>query len=366
MVPAAVGVVAIPVITQGSQRWGRGMAGDPLDLPGVTLVVIAAASLLLRRRRPIITLAVVTASVMTYLSLGYPYGPVLVTFVLAVYSVARHRPFRPAALATGIAILVLLSHVYLRDGAEPSLAGVPVAVAWAVVPFAIGFAIRQRGHATARDREAQLQRRVDAERLRLSRDVHDVVGHGLAAINLQASVALRSADRDDPRARERTRDALAAIESASAASLDELRSVLAGLPGEAAPHQPAPGLSGLPALVERMSAPGSPVTLRIEGATAPLTGAPDLAAYRVAQEALTNAVRHGTGGPITVVITHAPDAVTLAVENLAPSDPPRGASPGMGLPGMRDRLAAVGGSLTTSDGGGRFRLRAHIPREESR
>jgi len=362
VVPAAVAVVVLPLWSRGIHRFGP-PTGRAIDPVGLALVMLAGAMLLLRRRRPLLTLAVVTAAVTTYLALGYAYGPVLATFLLAVYSVARHLPFRTAAPAAALAVLVMLGHLLVREPVLAAPTAVTIGSAWAVVPFAVGVAVRQRRNAADSQREVQVQVRLDSERLRLSRDVHDVVGHGLAAIHLQASVALRAADRDDPRAPQRMAEALSSIERASADSLAELRDVLQTIPADGgSPRDTTPGLAALPALIGRMSAPGAPVRLRVDGDPAPLAAAPGLALYRVAQEALANAVRHGEGGPVDVVVDHSAEVVRLTVTNTAA--PGQGDRIGMGLPSMRDRLGAVGGTLITNHDRRRFELVATVPREE--
>ncbi len=359
--PPAVAVIGLLAWSRAVHRFSD---APPLGAAGVGLMLLAAVALVLRRRQPLVALGLVAAAVTAYLALGNPYGPILLTLGLAIYSVARHRPLRTAAVAASVSVGVLLTHLLIRPLTVSAETASSVTVAWVVVPFAIGVAVRQRVEAAEHAQQARLAARVDAERLRLSQDVHDVVGHGLAAIHLQASVALRAAHRDGaslPRARE----ALSAIEQASAASLSELRTVLHRTADGGAPLAPGPGLDGLPALVDRMSAPGAPVRLRHEGDPAPLPPVADRAAYRVAQEALTNAVRHGRPGSTALTLRHRAGDVEIEVVNdVGDGVPPRGTDgPGMGLPGMRDRVDAVGGTLEITDGGTRFRLLARIPRE---
>ncbi|SEE80895.1 sensor histidine kinase [Ruania alba] len=364
IVPAALGVGAIGPLTLMAQRYSPG--SRDLDAGGIALIIVAAAVLLLRRRRPVLTLAVTSVAVAGYLAVGYHIGPILAAFFLGIYSVGRHCRLRIAAIAAAGGLLVLASSALVRDSVTPSLSGLGFLGAWTALWLAIGVAVRQRGRAVQRDRAAEVQALVDTERLRLSRDVHDVVGHGLAAINLQASVALRAAGRDDERGRARVQEALSAIETTSSAALDELRSVLAGMPTTPGTSlAPSPGLDGLADLVERISTPTRPVRLHVEKAPAALPGAADLAAYRVAQEALTNAVRHGTG-EVDVTLAQTEGAVRLTVSNAVGPDSDDGTErTGMGLPGMQDRLAAVDGTLTTSVADGRFWLVATIPTPEA-
>jgi signal transduction histidine kinase len=378
VVPAVLASVVLPFAAHMAQSiqgrwtdgpgWGDG-TGRLLDLGGFALIVVAGAALLWRRRSPVVALAVVSVAISGYLWSGYPYGPPLLAVLVAVYSIAAHRPIRVASVAAALAGLVLVSHL-LAPGAAELDGGSGIAAAWFVVAFTIGIAVRTLRESRTRAREEVLRQHLDSERLSLSRDVHDVVGHGLAAINMQAKVALRSVDRDDEHGRRRVRDSLEAISASSAAALDELRAVLAQIPtdgGDDAPLRPALGLADLPALAARLERTGLRVLLREEGEPGPLPPAADLAAYRVAQEALTNALRHGDGSSaVDVVVDHGPDALTLEVSN-GVEQPGAVAHPGggMGIPGMRDRVAAAGGTLEIDPGPPRFVVRAGFPTKET-
>lgn len=378
MVPAVLAAVLLPLAARMVQRFGGRWSGGEgwhiggdrlLDVWGVGLVVIAGAALLWRRRSPLLALAVVTGAITAYLWLDYPYGPPMLTILVAVYSVAAHRPLRTAAVAAALAGLVLLSHLL-----APGSAGVEgtsgIAVAWYVVAFSVGIAVRTLRDSRARAREEVLRQHLDSERLSLSRDVHDVVGHGLAAINMQARVALRSVDRDDEHGRRRIRESLEAISTSSAAALEELRVVLARIPADGAPQAPRspnPGLADVPVLADRLERTGLRILVREVGDPTGLPPVQDLAAYRVAQEALTNALRHGDGTTaVEVVITYGADAVDLEVRNgVEHRASQTTAGGGMGIPGMRDRVAAAGGTLQIDPGPPRFVVRATFPTEET-
>lgn len=363
--PAAVATLLIPAATRAAQ-WGIG-ADRALDWIGVGLLVVAGVALLWRRRSPLVTLAVTTAATTAFLWLGYAPGPPLFAFVVAICSAAVHLPLRtslPAAVVAGVAVL---SHV-LDGGAQARGPGAAIGAAWVVVGFTIGVAVRTWRDSRDRERDEVLRRHLDAERLHLSRDVHDVVGHGLAAINMQARVALRSVDRDDARARERIRESLEAISASSAAALDELRGVLARIPADGeAPRRPNPGLADVHDLAARLERTGLRVLVSEEGHPRSLPAAQDLAGYRVAQEALTNALRHGDGSiAVDVVIRYGTDAVTLTVSNGVGRGIHEAADGGgMGIPGMRDRVAAAGGTLEIEPGPPRFIVRATFPTEET-
>jgi signal transduction histidine kinase len=300
------------------------------------------------------TLAVVTVATSAYLVAGYPYGPVLVAFLIAVYTVAVRLPVRPAGVAVGAALVVLLVHTLWSRGPTPGWFGVLPASAWVVVPFAVGVAVRANREAVARDRAAQARRQADEERLRIAQEVHDVVGHGLAAISMQAEIALHLL----PKRPEQAEVALTAISRTSREALDELRITL-GAVRRGADREPMPGLARLEALRGRLADAGLTVTLRVTGEPRELPAAVDLAAYRVMQEALTNVLRHAGVAGAEATVDYAAEAVTVEVLD-------RGGGgvggTGHGLAGMRERVTALGGTLRTGarpDGG--WRVTARLP-----
>jgi signal transduction histidine kinase len=336
-----------------NQGLGTGAATYPL-------VVVAALAVAVRRRWPLATLAVVAAAATVYLVLGYPYGPILLSLFVAVYTVAAYRPVRIAATAGGVALLALLTHVFV--GAHPpGLVGLMPAAAWVVVPFAVGLTVRLGRENAARSRADEARRLADAERLRVAREVHDVVGHGLAAIHLQAEVALHLLARKP----EQAEAALTAISRTSKEALDELRVTLTVVRRDEAADEraPVPGLAQLPQLRERLAGAGVPVAVEVDGAARVLPVAVDLAAYRVAQEALTNVLRHAAPATATVRIRYAPAEVAVEVTDTGRGAAAGPARPGgFGLAGMRERVTALGGTFTAGpDPAGGFRVHATLP-----
>jgi signal transduction histidine kinase len=325
----------------------------PVDLLAAALVAATAALTVLRLRWPEATLLAVSAVTATYLSIGYPYGPVLFAVAVCVYSVARHRDLARAAAWSAAALAVLLVHLLTNQAALPGLVALIPASGWVIVPLTIGAARRQVVEAQARTRAEAERRIVDAERLRLSQEVHDVVGHGLAAIQIQADIALHLGDRKPEQARE----ALTAISVASAEALTELRAALSATPGA-----PMPGLDRVPDLCDRVRSAGVAVDLTVEGVPGPLPAGADLAAYRVLQEALTNVVKHSAHPRAGVTIGHRPRCVELRVTNQALDS---GHVDGFGITGMRRRVEQLGGTLTAGHGAGTFAVHAVIPRRET-
>jgi signal transduction histidine kinase len=355
-------------------------AARPLDAAAWALLLVASGALLARRRHPLAVLALTAAATVAWLAAAYPYGPAFLPLSLAVYTLATVTAgTRLPALAGGVAgLLVLLVALGVADGGAWRREELPgVLLAWLAllgVPLWVGVVARSR-----RERAAeQARRRADDERLRVARELHDVVSHSIAMINFRAGVALHVLDRRPEQARE----ALTAIRQASAGALQELRATLGVL------RQPAggersqaslPGLAQLEELVAGVAGPGPPVAVVVDGEPAELPPAVDLAAYRVVQESLTNVVRHAGAARATVRVAFGPADLVVEVTDdgaAPPADPsatrftgaPPWGSPdpsgggGHGIAGMRERVAALGGELQAGPGPrGGFRVRARLP-----
>jgi signal transduction histidine kinase len=225
---------------------------------------------------------------------------------------------------------------------------------------------RERRLEERRTRELQERTRADEERLRIARELHDVLAHSISLINVQSGVALHLLD-DRP---EQARTALSAINEASADALREVRSVLGVLrgDGEAPPRSPTAGLDSLDELVARAGAAGVTVAVHVEGERRSLPTSVDLAAFRIVQESVTNSLRHAGASEVTVHLGYAPDALTVQVDDdgSAPSAEPGSDGGGSGIPGMRGRATALGGELEAGPGpGGGFRVRARLPLEDA-
>jgi signal transduction histidine kinase len=363
----AIALVLVTIGVTGTRRIdAEPGASVRMDWLGYALIVIAAAVLVVRRRWPLPVLAVATAAATTYLLIGYPYGPILASFLVAVYTVARHKPTRVSVPAAGIALLVLLSHVLRHEDALPGFRSLIPAGAWVIVPLTVGIAVRATRTAAELARADAIRQHVGDERLRVAQEVHDVVGHGLAAIKMQADVALHLLTRQP----EQAERALTAISDTSADALDELRSTLAvvrtaGAPADAVGNDR--GLDRLDELCGRMRSAGIDVRLETTGPPRPLSRAAGLAGYRVVQESLTNVLRHGSAKVASVRVAYETDAVTLMISN--PAAGARAPQPaaertdghGLGIPGMQRRVKAVGGRFSAGPAGDRFEVRATIP-----
>jgi signal transduction histidine kinase len=317
------------------------------------LAVAAAVVLVVRREWPLPTLAASTAVTSAYLIMGNPYGPILISFAITVYTVANRLPTRQSAVAAALAAPILLLHD-VNDWT-----GIVPGSAWIVVPYAVGLILRVTREANARSRAEQVREYAYEERLRIAQEVHDVVGHGLAAINMRAEIALHLL----PKRPEQAGEALSAISRTSKEALDELRATLATVrrSDPSGVRAPTPGLARLGDLVERMSGTGVPVTVEVTGEPRDLPAAVDLAAYRLVQESLTNVLRHAGPASATVRVAHEPAGLTVTV-----TDTGRGGNPpsagGHGLTGMRERVTALGGTFEAGPGpAGGFRVRGSFP-----
>jgi signal transduction histidine kinase len=366
-------MLGMPAIVAAAQIMGSFGAsqGQPerrdLDWLAMVLLLAGPVALTMIRRFPVPVFGWTVAVTLTYLLLEYPYGPVILSVVVGVFGVvlAGHRL---AALA-GTAILYVghFGGRFLLPGLDqPSPAGLLGVAAWLLVPLAVAELTRIRRERLAESRRARREqelRQAGEERLRIAQELHDVVAHHISLINVQAGVALHLMDQRP----EQTRTALAAIKDASREALVELRSIVGILrqQDESAPRQPIPGLDRLDELVARTSQTGLDVHAVVHGERRPLPTGVDRAAYRIVQESLTNVVRHARASRATVRLRYDEDAVTLQVDDDGPATGPGGGlvvAEGNGITGMRERAAALGGTLTAGPrSGGGFRVAARLP-----
>ncbi|GGT96710.1 two-component sensor histidine kinase [Streptomyces coeruleorubidus] len=362
-------VVVTAFVLVGSQFAARGQEGEraALDPFARVLLLLAGALLLWRKRYPVAVVFGTAGAVMLYLGAGYPYGPVLLTVALACFSaiVAGHRWAAWAAMGTlwaGHALVAHWLYQWLPPSGDSAAAwGEEIVVAtWVVAIAAVSELFRIRREQWVRERAERAEaarRRADAERLRIAQELHDVLAHSISVINVQAGVGLALLDSDP----EQARTALTTIKAQSKEALGEVRQVLDTLraPGDA-PRTPAPGLDRLPELVEQAASAG--LTVDVEGEPPRLAPGTDLAAFRIVQEALTNVVRHSGSRHARVRLAHDADVLRLRVDDDGPATGADAGGSGNGLAGMRERAAALGGTIEAGprpDGG--FRVLAVLP-----
>ncbi|WP_189964695.1 sensor histidine kinase [Streptomyces avidinii] len=344
------------------------------------LMLLGAAALVFRRRQPRVVLAVTCGLSLLELTTGEPRAPVAMCTVIALYTVAA-RTDRPTTWRIGLLTMAGLTGVGMLAGPLPWYAQENIGIfAWTGMAAAAGDAvrsrrafvgaIRERAERAERTRDEEARRRVAEERLRIARDLHDVVAHHIALVNVQAGVAAHVMDKRPDQAKE----ALAHVRDASRSALNELRATVGLLRQSGdpeAPTEPAPGLGVLNELVDTFRHAGLPVEVivQLDGAAGPLPAAVDLAAYRVIQEALTNVRKHagpGAKAEVSVVgvgpsveVTVLDDGGLSADPAAEPADAPGG---GHGLLGMRERTGALGGTCFAGPRyGGGYRVHAILP-----
>ncbi|MFE1342873.1 sensor histidine kinase [Streptomyces sp. NPDC058733] len=353
----------------GSHFAAHQQHGDrvPLDTFARVLLVVAGGLLLWRKRHPAAVAFGTAAATLVYLGAGYPYSPVFLTVAVACFSaiLSGHRWAAWASVGLLWAGHVLIAH-WLYRGLPPSGDtaapwGQELAVAaWVVAVAAVAELARARREQWVRERAERARaarRRADEERLRIARELHDVLAHSISVINVQAGVGLALLDTDP----EQARQALTTIKAQSKEALGEVRQVLDTLraPGDA-PRAPAPGLDRLPELVEQAARTG--LTVDVDGTAPPLAPGTDLAAFRIVQEALTNVVRHSQSRHARVRLGHDGRALRLRIDDDGPASGADAGGSGNGLAGMRERAAALGGTIEAGprpDGG--WRVLAELP-----
>jgi signal transduction histidine kinase len=338
-------------------------APHAVDLLAVVLLALGPLLLLVRRRYPREVLAAVFAVTLVYVALGYPQGPNYASLAVALVTavIAGHRTEAAVALVAGWALFLWLPGALGRAGAPGVLASLALA-AWLLVLFAVSEAFRskrQRVIEARRAREQASRLRADEERLRIARELHDVLAHSISVINVQSGVALHLIDEQPDQAR----TALAAINEASADALREVRSVLGILrgTGESPPRAPAPSLDRLDELVTQAKAAGVGLSIEVDGERRPLPASVELAAFRIVQESLTNIVRHAGAVAARVRLDYGSRELTVEIDDDGPGVR-AGHEAGNGIAGMRERAAALGGEFDAgprSTGG--FRVRARLP-----
>jgi signal transduction histidine kinase len=342
-----------------------------LDVWGGVLAALAALPLAARRIAALPVFALVTAGTATLYGLQYGLGPP-VGFAIALYSAAENRDEARPRTWTAIlvaSLFVLLGPHLIRDGFAPELAF--GAVVWVAAWFA-GDRTRLRRErleeveqrAQRAERDAERERRLAAaeERTRIARDLHDSAGHAINVILVQAGAA-RLLQEHDP---VRSRVALETIEVVARDTIGEIDQLVRALreDGSSDGVEPPPGLAALDTLAERYRASGLTVTVLVEGSRRPLAPATDQAAYRIVQEALTNAALHGSGSA-EVELDFAPTMLEITVTNPTGSAAIARAGGGHGIVGMRERAHLLGGSVDTRSRDGKFHVRARLPCAEA-
>jgi signal transduction histidine kinase len=331
----------------------------------ITFVLLQTLSLVFRRRAPftVFAIAALALAVQGTLELQGPLFAFLAVN-LALYSLAAYGRRRLAILGAGVWALLLAvrlvrlivttwPHVAITDLYDVFDDFVLLGAAWT-----LGEGVRQRrAHAAAledraarleREREEKARQAAAQERLRIARELHDVVAHSLSVIGVQAGAARLVLDADpDPT---RAREAVAAIEATANQAMTEMRralGILRDTERSGAALAPLPGLGQLPSLLDQMRAAGLAAELTVQGTPRPLATSIDLSAYRIVQEALTNALKHARATRAEVVVCYGAHDIQVEVTDDGRGPPPAaGPSQGAGMIGMRERVALFGGELS--------------------
>ena len=363
------------------------MIANVRHLPGSRDPVVYAIAgvvylaLVVLYRFPAVTVLLSAAGSVALIAMGSHYPITMAAFLFSLFAFALASDRRHTMAVAVPVKLGLLVAALIAGAGIASL----VVVLWAALATSLGNAVRnhrgylaevtERARRAERDAEDQARRRVAEERMRIARELHDVIGHHVALISVQAGAMSCLLDEDQAEARQ----SLAHIQRASANALDDLRMTVGLLrePGDgeqadAPPVDPVPGLDRLDELVGSFAGAGLTVTREVTGRPRPLSEAADLAAYRVIQESLTNVRKHAACARASLHLGYTPEALRLTIENdgHGTSGTHAPGPPGHGIIGMRERVAAVGGRLSAGPRpGGGYRVLAELPlspREDER
>ena len=364
--------------------------GSPRTWAAYLLLLAHTLPLAVRRRWPLAVLAWALATGAAFAAVGPSLVPLSFTILIYVYTAAAHCP-RRVSLAGLAATEALLGVVWLArprsigDAGTLVIDGLLMVAAWWLGDgtrrrLEAVAAAQQRAAELERAREELARRAVTEERLRIARELHDVVAHSMSIIAVQSGVGVHVLDSQP----EEARKALAAVEATSRQALVEMRRLLGVLRQEAEPRgslAPAPGLAEVEALATEVARAGVRVEVRIEGTPTELPAGLDLSAYRIVQEALTNVLKHARPAAAVVRVAYEPGQVVVevtddgkgleppsaAADPLRPATSPVGSDRqirGSGIPGMRERAALYGGTLEAGPlPGGGYRVAATLPLE---
>ena len=388
---ADAAVAAILLVLLAYYGIGSVTLSEP-GLPGpdpaaYALGIAATLPLLFWRRFPVLVFGVVAGAVAGYLALGYAFGPVMFQLIAATTLLTwkrRGRPLLWVSAGYGVVLIGAFLVRYMRLTRDPVqlLVHWPAsALLWLVLPAVVGVSLRLRQEAAARARVERSRRAAAEEQLRMAQELHDVVGHGLAVIAMQAGAGRHVLERDP----QRTGQALTAIQETARTTLDGLRAEVATLhtdgaqTGDAAGAgdgrdadrlNPRDGIADLPRLVERIRSGGVTVELDCDPELDPpsLPAETDRAAYRIAQESLTNVLRHA--GPRAAARLQVRTTGADLLVEVTNTEPARAGGravtsevvPGVGIRGMRARARRLGGRVDAARrAGGGFRVSARLP-----
>ncbi|MFJ2703834.1 sensor histidine kinase [Streptomyces sp. NPDC087428] len=350
------------------------VAEEPLaPWPGILLSAVCCLALFWRDRHPLPVLGVITVLTMAEGAIGYLITPLLMgPLMVALYSVGlrAHRiTARNVSLLATVCIAV--TGLFLDPYNHPVLLGVVNPAAYLLLSALLGSYVgvrrtyaAERAERAARTREEEARHHVVQERMRIARELHDIVAHHLALANAQASTAAHLY-RTHP---DEAFEMLTTLSTTTANALRELKATVGVLRQDTEPADsltPAPGLGQLPDLTAAYAGTGLDVDVTVSGRPQPLSSGADLAAFRIIQEALTNVTKHAVSGRADVRLVYLSRSLSLTVSNEMSAGPPASGAPtadrGFGLMGMKERAQSAGGKLTAGPHDGEFRVSCTLP-----
>jgi signal transduction histidine kinase len=351
------------------ELWSRGLLGTPAQGATAALVTLPLA---LRFRAPLLTMAVVAAALVAEALSGVHSGAPIIPIVaalLALYAVGSRTEGWRFWTGGALALVAGCATTLIREGASTDLIA---ALATPAVGLMIGRALgvlrlesdvfEERASRLERERDAHAKLAVAEERSRIARELHDIIGHSISVMGVQAGAVRRVLNPDQ----QREREMLLAVEQVGRQAVGEMRRLIGLLrTDESGIGDSRPSLRRVEQLVAEMRQAGLAVEMRVEGELGRLPPGPDLAGYRILQEALTNALKHAPGADVSAAVRCNGEWLEIEVLNASSGTRgPRNGNLGHGLLGMRERTSLYGGNLTTGmrrDGG--FAVRARIPLE---
>jgi signal transduction histidine kinase len=365
----AAAVLGLAVAT-ARQPTGSDSARD-LDPLGYALMGLQALPIIWRRRSPAVVLGIVTAAFMVDRGLNYPDNWASAGAAFAIYTVGAQLPARRSLLIGGIAIdLVLAWTIVGMIVYDVPMESIFPELALLALPLILGreafqreqrvVALEAQAIRVEHEREQQAADAVFTERVRIARELHDVIAHEITVMTIQSGAALRVLDNQ-----EKAAAAISAAETAGHRALTEMRRLLGMLRAPTRDPLPQPGLESVGALLVQMERAGMPVALNVEGMVRDLPTGIDLNAYRIIQESLTNTLKHGGPGVrarVDLLYNDSELAIQISDNGRGAAGNLSGASGGQGLIGMQERAAILDGSLEAGPRpGGGFRVAAKIP-----
>jgi signal transduction histidine kinase len=370
-----LGLLVAVMQVQGSLAKPAEVGSRPFTDLAYALLIGSGLVLVVRRRWPAPVFVAEAVISLAYFGADFSDGPVWIGLFVSLYTLTAYGDGRRSLVLAGVGIAVLTTGwLVAAADTEPvaAIGWVFFRIAASVMAAALGESVRSRRAVAAealerarqaeRTREEEARSRVDAERLRIAREVHDTVAHAIAIINVQAGVTAYLLDKQP----ERARGALVTIERTSAQALHEMRAVLGVLRDPGNGRVPHPGLVHVDELTAVAREAGLDIKLEVTTSPDPLPSAVDHTAYRIVQESITNVIRHVGPTRVTIALDHAPDALDIRVTDEGGSgdgaEDRRPPEPGRGIVGMRERCEVLGGELTAGPRpNGGFEVRARLP-----